>query len=571
MSKEGPAVEVRLVTPAVRYPSLERASPSIVGSLEFLAGAVASGVSAAAVYPVDLVKTRMQNERRARLADGAVARPRTGLQLFAAMVRSEGPLALYSGLLPQLLGQVPEKALRLFLVERVRALFRDDDDAPVGRPSLVAELTAGLVAGANQVLITNPAEIVKVRLQLQGGEADGARQTTAGVLRELGLRGMYRGASACFLRDVPFSGIYFPAFAALKEMFRGPGGGSLSAVELFASATVAGAVAAGLTTPADVIKTRMQARTRAGEAPYRGLLHCAGTIVRDEGPSTLFRGLVPRVVRSAPQYGVMLFVYEHLMRFVGHARDEVLPALVDRRDSATVLVAEDKLGMVLDESWRAPVEFMRFHSPLRQLSVGGSTSVWGLSDRNEIFRWSGMYWDRVPGRLAQISAGGDGAVWGLDERGAAFRYNAFHADLWEPVPGAPMAHVTVGSAGEVWGILADAARGAVRWDGAAWRGMGASALQNISAAADGEVWAVREAPGGARLCRFSRRRDSWVDVSFPSEPKWVSVGGRGHVWVSDASGFRFRLLASSQAWVRVGDQPSNSRAAVGVDAVAINS
>ena len=38
-----------------------------------------------------------------------------------------------------------------------------------------------------------------------------------GIVTELGISGLYKGASACFLRDIPFSGIYFPAYAASKH------------------------------------------------------------------------------------------------------------------------------------------------------------------------------------------------------------------------------------------------------------------------------------------------------------------------------------------------------------------
>lgn len=39
------------------------------------------------------------------------------------------------------------------------------------------------------------------------------------ILKELGFFGLYRGAKACFLRDVPFSGIYFPVYAHIKTNF----------------------------------------------------------------------------------------------------------------------------------------------------------------------------------------------------------------------------------------------------------------------------------------------------------------------------------------------------------------
>lgn len=41
-------------------------------------------------------------------------------------------------------------------------------------------------------------------------------RTALQIVKELGVVGLYKGAGACFLRDIPFSGIYFPAYAAAK-------------------------------------------------------------------------------------------------------------------------------------------------------------------------------------------------------------------------------------------------------------------------------------------------------------------------------------------------------------------
>jgi hypothetical protein len=41
-------------------------------------------------------------------------------------------------------------------------------------------------------------------------------QSALSIVKELGILGLYKGSSACFLRDIPFSGIYFPAYAAAK-------------------------------------------------------------------------------------------------------------------------------------------------------------------------------------------------------------------------------------------------------------------------------------------------------------------------------------------------------------------
>jgi solute carrier family 25 aspartate/glutamate transporter 12/13 len=75
------------------------------------------------------------------------------------------------------------------------------------------------------VIFTNPVEIVKIRLQVQGESAklikDFKPKSTVEIVRELGLLGVYKGAGACLLRDIPFSGIYFPVYAAAKKYFAG--------------------------------------------------------------------------------------------------------------------------------------------------------------------------------------------------------------------------------------------------------------------------------------------------------------------------------------------------------------
>jgi solute carrier family 25 aspartate/glutamate transporter 12/13 len=79
-------------------------------------GAIAGGIGATAVYPIDLVKTRMQNQRT---IDPAKRLYSNSLDCFLKVIRNEGVLGLYRGLGPQLMGVAPEKAIKVLALWRL--------------------------------------------------------------------------------------------------------------------------------------------------------------------------------------------------------------------------------------------------------------------------------------------------------------------------------------------------------------------------------------------------------------------------------------------------------------------
>ncbi|NXE25665.1 CMC1 protein, partial [Ardeotis kori] len=275
----------------------------------FTLGSIAGAVGATAVYPIDLVKTRMQNQRSSGSVVGELMY-KNSFDCFKKVLRFEGFFGLYRGLLPQLIGVAPEKAIKLTVNDFVRDKFTKKD----GSIPLPAEILAGGCAGASQVIFTNPLEIVKIRLQVAGEITTGPRVSALSVMKDLGLLGLYKGAKACFLRDIPFSAIYFPVYAHSKLMLADENG-HVGGLNLLAAGAIAGVPAASLVTPADVIKTRLQVAARAGQTTYSGVIDCFGKILREEGPSAFWKGAGARVFRSSPQFGVTLVTYELLQRW----------------------------------------------------------------------------------------------------------------------------------------------------------------------------------------------------------------------------------------------------------------
>lgn len=273
----------------------------------FALGSIAGAVGATAVYPIDLVKTRMQNQRTTSIVGERLYR--NSIDCFKKVIRYEGFFGLYRGLIPQLVGVAPEKAIKLTVNDFIRDRLTEAD----GTIPLWAEIVAGGCAGASQVTFTNPLEIVKIRLQVAGELQSVRRPAASEVVRELGFRGLYKGARACFLRDIPFSAIYFPAYSHMKKKFADEQGYN-DPKSLFLAALLAGIPAAGLCTPADVVKTRLQVQARKGQTKYNGLIDAFKKIYIEEGWTAFWKGAGARMFRSSPQFGFTLLTYELLQR-----------------------------------------------------------------------------------------------------------------------------------------------------------------------------------------------------------------------------------------------------------------
>lgn len=175
------------------------------------------------------------------------------------------------------------------------------------------------------------------------------------IVRTLGLLGLYKGLSACLLRDIPFSAIYFPAYAHLKkDMFKEGPNHRLAIGELLLAGAIAGMPAAYFTTPADVIKTRLQVEARKGQTSYTGIMDASRKIYAEEGFRAFFKGGPARIFRSSPQFGVTLMTYEILQRWLPFDGKP----LRDEASENTVVVdlgllrSRNALKMLLDLDYR---------------------------------------------------------------------------------------------------------------------------------------------------------------------------------------------------------------------------
>lgn len=112
----------------------------------FALGSIAGAFGAFMVYPIDLVKTRMQNQRKQRVGELLY---KNSVDCAKKVVKNEGFKGLYSGVLPQLIGVAPEKAIKLTVNDIVRGHFSNKTTGEIWLPH---ELLAGGLAGGCQVV-----------------------------------------------------------------------------------------------------------------------------------------------------------------------------------------------------------------------------------------------------------------------------------------------------------------------------------------------------------------------------------------------------------------------------------
>ncbi|KAK8792017.1 hypothetical protein WA158_005394 [Blastocystis sp. Blastoise] len=267
-------------------------------------GGIAGIIGTSIVYPLDMVKTRLQ-----RQVNATELKYKGPVHCFKTIIKEEGAAGLYRGILANLIGVTPEKAIKLAVNDGLREYLKDKD----GRLPLWKEVIAGAGAGFCQVIATNPMEITKIRMQVQATLPAAERTGLWAVCKDLGIRGMYKGATITLLRDVPYSMIFFPLNSNLKKLFS-KNEDDVSLSGLMISGMSAGAFASGIMTPMDVIKTRVQAAKGSKSDVKFGQMFMK--VYREEGFKALYKGTVPRMCVQAPLFAIALTAFELQKRYI---------------------------------------------------------------------------------------------------------------------------------------------------------------------------------------------------------------------------------------------------------------
>ncbi|MED6221431.1 hypothetical protein PIB30_054544 [Stylosanthes scabra] len=270
-------------------PPVEIPAGSVLRSA--LAGGLSCALSCALLHPVDSVKTRVQAS--------SMSFPE-----IIAKLPQIGVRGLYRGSIPAILGQFSSHGLRTGIFEASKLVLVNV--AP-NLPELQVQSIASFCSTFLGTAVRIPCEVLKQRLQ--AGLFDNVGEALVGTWQQDGLRGFFRGTGATLCREVPFYVAGMGLYAESKKGVQKLLGRELEAWETIAVGALSGGLAAVVTTPFDVMKTRMM--TAQGRSV--SMIIVAFSILRHEGPLGLFKGAVPRFFWIAP-LGAMNFAGYELAR-----------------------------------------------------------------------------------------------------------------------------------------------------------------------------------------------------------------------------------------------------------------
>ena len=288
-------------------------------SHHMMAGAGAGIMEHCVMYPLDVVKTRMQS-----LSPNPRAVYRSVPEALVKMVKHEGLLRPFKGMSIMVVGAGPAHAMYFSCYEKMKRVLSGTKN---GSKKPLAQGAAGVLATLLHDAVMVPADVVKQRLQVYGSPYRSVLHCIREVYKKEGMRAFYRAYGTQLTMNVPFQAMHFVMYEAMIEVTNKER--QYNPTAHMVSGAVAGAVAAAITNPLDVCKTLLNTQepllasassSLRTTGQVRGLFQAASTIYSCCGSRGFFQGLQARVMYTMPSTAIAWSVYELFKYLLNNSR-----------------------------------------------------------------------------------------------------------------------------------------------------------------------------------------------------------------------------------------------------------
>ncbi|SPO20770.1 related to mitochondrial carrier family protein [Ustilago trichophora] len=237
--QEDSAANGRELGLAGKSPSLSAVTAqSLYASL--FAGALARGISATLVTPLELIRTRLQASSRSQATLSSILRGLWVEMRTTTLSSGRGPLILWRGLTPTLWRDVPFSAIYFAGYEAAKRSLTGgglgEGNASGSGEEFGVAFVSGALSGSFAAVLTHPFDVIKTRLQTQGalGEGEGRlsgslRGATAKgsgnvwvamrtIVEKEGGKGLWKGLSPRTAKVAPACGVMIASFEVVGRM-----------------------------------------------------------------------------------------------------------------------------------------------------------------------------------------------------------------------------------------------------------------------------------------------------------------------------------------------------------------
>ncbi|KAK9145342.1 hypothetical protein Sjap_005245 [Stephania japonica] len=260
------------------------------------------------------------------------------LDVFFKIIRQEGFTRLWRGTNAALALAIPTVGIYLPCYDIFRNWMENLTKRNAPQLTPYVPLVAGSMARSLAVISCYPVELARTRMQAfkeieSGVKPPGVWKTLLGVVSPIrssnnipnlqGYHLLWTGVGAQLARDVPFSAICWSTLEPVRRRILNFVGEDVSASTIlganFSAGFLAGSIAATVTCPLDVAKTRRQIEKDPSRALSMNTRLTLIEVWRNGGMKGLFTGVGPRVARVGPSTGIVVSFYE-VMKYMLHQR-----------------------------------------------------------------------------------------------------------------------------------------------------------------------------------------------------------------------------------------------------------
>ncbi|XP_068654736.1 uncharacterized protein [Aristolochia californica] len=309
----------------INWDKLDKTKFFVVGAGLF------TGVTVA-LYPVSVVKTRMQVATKDIVGKSAFS-------VVRGIIKTDGIPGLYRGFGTVITGAIPARIIFLTSLETTKiAAYKMIEPFQFSEPTqaAIANGIAGMTASLMSQAVVVPIDVVSQRLMVQGysgyAKYNGGLDVASKIFKAEGIRGLYRGFALSVVTYSPSSAVWWASYGSSQRFIwrllglgtdskqrTPPSQGMIVGVQAIGG-IVAGAVASCVTTPLDTIKTRLQVMEHKKRESVRRVVK---TLIAEDGWQGLYRGLGPRFFSMSAWGTSMILAYEYLKRLCAKGEESV--------------------------------------------------------------------------------------------------------------------------------------------------------------------------------------------------------------------------------------------------------